>query len=204
MLPEAQPTALACTSLAASEGRLSTSGHVARSAGRGGRKSDPHSSMSTSPVKNATRFLKSRLNGPSLRVSPYLVLRSYLVNSSYPLYNDIWESLDAGPCPAGHYCPEGTKDPLQCQNATVRCDRWTLPDDVIRLAVEIPVYVRGGLAVDMTCGNTVATRTRVYESGRCALDVSCRKETRGDMLETVCWVHGNFLELVGAHIVTSG
>lgn len=39
---------------------------------------------------------------------------------TYEDYNEVWESLDAGPCPAGHFCPSGTEDPKQCTNASVR------------------------------------------------------------------------------------
>lgn len=45
---------------------------------------------------------------------------SEYANYSFTVYNDLWEVLDAGPCPAGHYCPSGTEDPVQCHNATVR------------------------------------------------------------------------------------
>ncbi|CAM9728195.1 unnamed protein product, partial [Laminaria digitata] len=48
------------------------------------------------------------------------VPNSVYANYSYELYNDVWETLDAGPCPAGHYCPSGTEDPMQCLNASVR------------------------------------------------------------------------------------
>lgn len=39
---------------------------------------------------------------------------------TYEDYNELWEALDGGPCPAGHYCPRGTEDPVQCANASVR------------------------------------------------------------------------------------
>lgn len=42
---------------------------------------------------------------------------------TYEDYNELWEALDAGPCPAGHYCPPGTEDPIQCANASVRYAR---------------------------------------------------------------------------------
>lgn len=45
---------------------------------------------------------------------------SEYANTSYEAYNEVWEALDAGPCPAGHYCPPGTEDPVQCANASVR------------------------------------------------------------------------------------
>lgn len=57
-------------------------------------------------------------SAPSLRSTT--PARSQYVNSSYAVYNDLWEALDSGPCPAGHYCPAGTEDPVQCHNATVR------------------------------------------------------------------------------------
>ncbi|CAM9353846.1 unnamed protein product, partial [Chrysoparadoxa australica] len=34
----------------------------------------------------------------------------------------MWEQLDGGPCPAGHYCPLGTDDPVMCPNSTVRVE----------------------------------------------------------------------------------
>lgn len=54
-------------------------------------------------------------------------LTSALANSSYELYNDLWEALDGGPCPAGHYCPSGTEDPQQCLNASVRSEQMGVP-----------------------------------------------------------------------------
>lgn len=45
---------------------------------------------------------------------------SEFANVTYEEYNEVWEALDGGPCPAGHFCPPGTEDPVQCANASVR------------------------------------------------------------------------------------
>ena len=40
-------------------------------------------------------------------------------STDYVEYEQLWSALDAGPCPAGHYCPEGSQIPTPCPNATV-------------------------------------------------------------------------------------
>lgn len=70
-----------------------------------------------------TPFISSSTPPDRLQISDTTI--SEYANMTYEEYNDVWEALDAGPCPAGHFCPTGTEDPEQCRNASVRSGSLT-------------------------------------------------------------------------------
>ena len=63
---------------------------------------------------SAGYFCRSSMSTPT----PYV---TYTVPEMYDVHG-FWAELDGGQCPPGHFCAEGTSDPVMCPNSTIRAD----------------------------------------------------------------------------------